>query len=160
MDIRIGQGIDVHQFAAGRKLIIGGVTIPSDFGLLGHSDADVLYHAVADALLGALALGDIGKHFPDTDASYKDVDSSLLVGKVMSLIRERGYTVSNADANLLLQKPKIAPYVDEMRNNIAALLGVETNRVSVKATTAEKMGFVGRVEGAVALASVLLLKSE
>ncbi|CAG1770900.1 2-C-methyl-D-erythritol 2,4-cyclodiphosphate synthase [uncultured bacterium] len=160
MDIRIGQGIDVHQFAAGRKLIIGGVTIPSDFGLLGHSDADVLYHAVADALLGALALGDIGKHFPDTDASYKDVDSSLLVRKVMSLIRERGYTVSNADANLLLQKPKIAPYVDEMRNNIAALLGVETNRVSVKATTAEKMGFVGRVEGAVALASVLLLKSE
>lgn len=160
MDIRIGQGIDVHQFAAGRKLIIGGVTIPCDFGLLGHSDADVLYHAVADALLGALALGDIGKHFPDTDASYKDVDSSLLVRKVMSLIRERGYTVSNADANLLLQKPKIAPYVDEMRNNIAALLGVETNRVSVKATTAEKMGFVGRVEGAVALASVLLLKSE
>lgn len=160
MDIRIGQGIDVHQFAAGRKLIIGGVTIPSDFGLLGHSDADVLYHAVADALLGALALGDIGKHFPDTDASFKDVDSSLLVRKVMSLIRERGYTVSNADANLLLQKPKIAPYVDEMRNNIAALLGVETNRVSVKATTAEKMGFVGRVEGAVALASVLLLKSE
>ncbi len=160
MDIRIGQGIDVHQFAAGRKLIIGGVTIPSDFGLLGHSDADVLYHAVADALLGALALGDIGKHFPDTDASYKDVDSSLLVRKVMSLIRDRGYTVSNADANLLLQKPKIAPYVDEMRNNIAALLGVETNRVSVKATTAEKMGFVGRVEGAVALASVLLLKSE
>jgi len=160
MDIRIGQGIDVHQFAAGRKLIIGGVTIPSDFGLLGHSDADVLYHAVADALLGALALGDIGKHFPDTDASYKDVDSSLLVRKVMSLIRERGYTVSNADANLLLQKPKIAPYVDEMRNNIAALLGVEANRVSVKATTAENMGFVGRVEGAVALASVLLLKSE
>lgn len=158
MDIRIGQGIDVHQFAVGRKLIIGGVTIPSEFGLLGHSDADVLYHAVADALLGALALGDIGKHFPDTDSSFKDIDSSLLVKKVMSLVKERGYKVTNTDTNLLLQKPKIAPYVDEMRSNIASLLEIAHDRVSVKATTAEKMGFVGRVEGAVAFASVLLLK--
>jgi len=158
MDIRIGQGIDVHQFAAGRKLIIGGVTIPGEFGLMGHSDADVLYHAVADALLGGLALGDIGKHFPDTDAAFKDIDSAVLVKKVMSLVKERGFTVSNADTNLLLQKPKIAPFVDEMRKNIASLLEVEIDRVSVKATTAEKMGFVGRVEGAVAFASVLLLK--
>lgn len=158
MDIRIGNGFDVHQFAENRKCIIGGVDIPYERGLLGHSDADVLLHAVCDALLGALALGDIGMHFPDTDQKYKNADSKILLKNVYGLIKERGYEVVNLDCSLLLQKPKIAKYVPEMRRIIAGLIETGEDRVSVKATTTEKLGFVGREEGAAAMASVLIKK--
>lgn len=160
MDIRIGNGFDVHQFAEGRKLIIGGVDIPYEKGLLGHSDADVLLHAVCDALLGALALGDIGMHFPDTDQKYKNADSKILLKNVYGLIKDRGYGVINLDCSLLLQKPKIAKHVPEMRRIIAGLIETGEDRVSVKATTTEKLGFVGREEGAAAMASVLIKKKE
>ncbi len=160
MDIRVGSGFDVHQFAENRNLIIGGVDIPYDKGLLGHSDADVLLHAVCDALLGALALGDIGMHFPDTDQKYKNVDSKILLKNVYGLIKDRGYEVVNLDCSLLLQKPKIAKYVPEMRSVIAGLIDTTEDRVSVKATTTEKLGFVGREEGAAAMASVLIKKKE
>jgi len=156
--IRIGNGFDVHQFAEGRKLFLGGVEIPHTKGLLGHSDADVLLHAICDAMLGALALGDIGKHFPDTDASYKNIDSKVLLSKVNDLITSNGYAVSNLDTTLLLEKPKILPYVEKMRQTIASLLHVEKDQVSVKATTTEKMGYTGREEGAAAYATVLLTK--
>jgi len=156
--IRIGNGFDVHQFAEGRKLFLGGVEIPHTKGLLGHSDADVLLHAICDAMLGALALGDIGKHFPDTDASYKNIDSKVLLSKVNDLITSDGYAVSNLDTTLLLEKPKILPYVEKMRQTIASLLHVEKDQVSVKATTTEKMGYTGREEGAAAYATVLLTK--
>lgn len=158
MDIRIGNGFDVHQFAENRKCIIGGVDIPYERGMLGHSDADVLLHAVCDALLGALALGDIGVHFPDTDQKYKNADSKILLKNVYGLIKERGYEVVNLDCSLLLQKPKIAKYVPEMRRIIAGLIETGEDRVSVKATTTEKLGFVGREEGAAAMASVLIKK--
>lgn len=158
MDIRIGNGFDVHQFAENRKCIIGGVDIPYERGLLGHSDADVLLHAVCDALLGALALGDIGMHFPDTDQKYKNADSKILLKNVYGLIKDRGYEVINLDCSLLLQKPKIAKYVPEMRRIIAGLIEAGEDRVSVKATTTEKLGFVGREEGAAAMASVLIKK--
>jgi 2-C-methyl-D-erythritol 2,4-cyclodiphosphate synthase len=158
MDIRIGNGFDVHQFAENRKCIIGGVDIPYERGLLGHSDADVLLHAVCDALLGALALGDIGMHFPDTDQKYKNADSKILLKNVYGLIKDRGYEVVNLDCSLLLQKPKIAKYVPEMRRIIAGLIETGEDRVSVKATTTEKLGFVGREEGAAAMASVLIKK--
>ncbi|RXK89091.1 2-C-methyl-D-erythritol 2,4-cyclodiphosphate synthase [Chlorobaculum sp. 24CR] len=154
--MRIGIGIDVHQFAEGRKLIIGGVDVPSPVGLLGHSDADVLLHAIADALLGAAALGDIGKHFPDTSPDYKDIDSMILLKHVGKLLAREGYKPVNVDAMLLLEKPKIAPYIDEMRRNIARCLDLELNAVSVKATTNEKLGYVGRQEGACAHAVCLI----
>lgn len=154
--MRIGIGIDVHQFAENRKLIIGGVELPSPLGLLGHSDADVLLHAISDALLGAAALGDIGKHFPDTSPDYKDADSMELLKHVGKLLEKEGYKPVNIDTMLLLEKPKIAPYIDKMRHNIASCLNMELNAVSVKATTNEKLGYIGRQEGACAHAVCLI----
>ena len=159
MDIRIGQGYDVHRLAEGRKMILGGVEIPADKGPLGHSDADVLLHAICDALLGAIGLGDIGKHFPDTDQAYKNISSLILLEKVNALITERNYRVGNVDATLVLQKPKIAPHVPAMKKNIAAVLHVEEERVSIKATTSEGLGFVGVGDGVVAYAVALVFKS-
>jgi len=156
MQMRIGHGFDVHAFAAGRPLVVGGVTIPFDRGLAGHSDADVLLHAIADAILGALALGDIGVHFPDTDPRWKGADSRALLRHVMDLARERGYAVGNVDATLVAQVPRLRPHVDAMRAHIAADLGCAPGAVSVKATTTERLGFTGREEGIAALASVLL----
>ena len=141
--MRIGHGYDVHKLVENRKCIIGGVNIPSDVGLLGHSDADVLLHAISDALLGAAALGDIGKHFPPSDDAFKDADSRVLLRKVVELIKSNGYEVGNVDATIIAQKPKMAPYIDEMRKNIAQDLGVDTSFVSVKATTEEGLGFTG-----------------
>ncbi len=141
--MRIGHGYDVHKLVEGRKCIIGGVNIPSDVGLLGHSDADVLLHAISDALLGATALGDIGKHFPPSDDAFKDADSRVLLRQVVELIKSNGYEVGNVDATIIAQKPKMAPYVDEMRKNIAQDLGVDISLVSVKATTEEGLGFTG-----------------
>ena len=154
--IRIGHGFDAHRLVAGRKLIIGGVVIPHDKGLLGHSDADVLIHAVCDALLGACALGDIGKHFPASDSRYKDCDSLILLGKVGEMLAGKGYTVSNIDSTITAQEPKLAPYIASMRENIAGALGIAVDRVSVKATTEEGMGYSGRCEGISATAVCLL----
>jgi 2-C-methyl-D-erythritol 2,4-cyclodiphosphate synthase len=154
--MRIGIGIDVHPFAEGRKLVIGGVHIPGGKGLDGHSDADVLLHAVSDALLGAAALGDIGLHFPNTSPAFKDIDSMILLKHVGKLLGKHGYTTVNVDAMLLLEAPKIAPYIQEMRKNIARALGIETNAVSVKATTNEKLGYIGREEGAAAHAVCII----
>ncbi len=158
MAYRIGSGIDFHQLVTGRDLWIGGVKIPHSKGALGHSDADVLLHAICDALLGALSLGDIGVHFPDTDAAYKNIDSKILLEKTMSLIRSKGYAVVNIDTTLCLEAPKIKPYVAQMQQVIAAITGVTVADVSVKATTTEKMGFAGREEGLVAYATILLYK--
>lgn len=155
-EIRIGHGYDVHKLVPERKLILGGVEIPHTAGLLGHSDADVLLHAVMDALLGAMALGDIGKHFPDTDEAYRGVSSMHLLTRVNKILKDHGARLVNLDATLILQKPKIAPYIDDMRENIAFALGVEKSRVSVKATTEEHLGFTGREEGVSAHAVVLL----
>ena len=155
--MRIGQGFDVHQLVEGRKLIIGGVEIPYDKGLLGHSDADVLLHAICDALLGAAALGDIGKHFADTDAKYKNIDSRILLRESLHLVREQGYRVGNVDATIIAQAPKMAPHIFQMVANIAADLRIEKNLVNVKATTTEKLGHIGRGEGIAAQAVVLLL---
>ncbi|HNM15754.1 MAG TPA: 2-C-methyl-D-erythritol 2,4-cyclodiphosphate synthase [bacterium] len=157
--MRIGQGYDVHRLAEGRKMILGGVEIPADKGPLGHSDADVLLHAICDALLGAIGLGDIGKHFPDTDQAYKNISSLILLEKVNALITERNYRVGNVDATLVLQKPKIALHVPAMKKNIAAVLHVEEERVSIKATTSEGLGFVGVGDGVVAYAVALVFKS-
>ncbi len=157
-DLRIGNGFDVHKFVEGRKLILGGVEIPYEEGLAGHSDADVLLHAITDALLGALALGDLGKHFPDTDEEFKDIDSSILLKKAYDLIRTKNYTLSNVDSVLMIEKPKVAPYVIQMRKNIAKVLNVDLERISVKATTTERLGFTGRGEGIAASAVVLLNK--
>ena len=154
--MRIGHGYDVHRYKAGRACIFCGVRIPVDFGPDGHSDADVAVHALMDALLGAAALGDIGRHFPDTDDRYKDADSFKLLEHVMGLIGEKGYTVSNADITIVAQKPKLAPYILQMAENLAAALGVDHDRVNVKATTEEKMGFTGSGEGVAAHAVVLL----
>ncbi|MBE6849329.1 MAG: 2-C-methyl-D-erythritol 2,4-cyclodiphosphate synthase [Ruminococcus sp.] len=156
--MRIGHGYDVHKLVEGRDLILGGVNIPHTLGLLGHSDADVLLHAISDALLGALALGDIGKHFPDTDERYKGADSLELLRHVVQLIHEKGYTVGNIDAVILAQKPKLAPHIDKMRENIAAVCGIPADRVSVKATTEERLGFTGREEGISAHCVTLLLR--
>ena len=155
--MRIGQGYDVHQLVAGRKLIIGGVEIPHDKGLLGHSDADVLLHAICDALLGAAALGDIGKHFADTDAKFKNIDSRILLREVARLLANAGFRVGNIDATIIAQAPKMAPHIERMVENIAADLGIAMNAVNVKATTTEKLGFAGRGEGIAAEAVALLL---
>jgi len=157
-DFRTGLGFDVHAFSSGRKLILGGVEIPYEKGLLGHSDADVLLHAVSDALLGALALGDIGQHFPDTDQKYKDADSSVLLKHVYHLVREKGYRLNNLDVVIAMQKPKVSPFINEMRKNISLLLQTEIENISIKATTTEKLGFVGREEGASAFATVTVIK--
>ena len=145
--LRIGHGYDVHAFADNRECIIGGVHIPYERGLLGHSDADVLLHAISDSLLGAAALGDIGKHFPDTDPAFKGADSLVLLERVVELISSKGYRVNNIDATVIAQAPKMAPYIQDMRNNIAAALRVDVDCVNVKATTEEKLGFTGRKEG-------------
>jgi len=154
--MRIGNGFDVHAFAAARPLILGGVTIPHPRGLAGHSDADVLLHAVADAILGALALGDIGKHFPDTDPQWSGADSRALLRHVFALAFDAGWEIGNVDATVIAQAPKIAPHVAAMRTNIASDLNCDYARISVKATTTERLGFAGREEGIAALATVLL----
>lgn len=154
--MRIGQGFDVHALVAGRKLIIGGVEIPYHLGLEGHSDADVLLHAVCDALLGACALGDIGRHFPDSDARYKGIDSRELMRHVMNLVVEQDYRVANLDATIIAQAPKMAPHIPAMAANIAADLGVAPSAINIKATTTEQLGFTGRGEGIAAQAICLL----
>ncbi|RCX24893.1 2-C-methyl-D-erythritol 2,4-cyclodiphosphate synthase [Thioalbus denitrificans] len=154
--MRIGQGFDAHRFAPGRRLILGGVEIPHGEGMLAHSDGDVAIHALCDALLGAAALGDIGRHFPDSSAEYKDADSRVLLRRVVALLADRGFRVGNADITLIAQRPKLAPFIDTMRERLAADLGVAAGRVGVKATTTEQMGFTGRGEGIAALAVVLL----
>ena len=158
MKVKVGFGIDVHQMAEGRDCIIGGVKIPHLKGPLGHSDADVLLHAICDALLGAAGLKDIGTYFPDTDQQFKNADSKILLEKTFAIIREKGYSVSNVDCSVVMEKPKLKPHIDHMRENIAGILKIETDDVSVKATTNEKMGFIGREEGVVAYAVVLLVK--
>ncbi|QSV46788.1 2-C-methyl-D-erythritol 2,4-cyclodiphosphate synthase [Geobacter benzoatilyticus] len=154
--MRIGHGYDVHCLVEGRKLILGGVDVPYEKGLLGHSDADVLLHAIADAILGALALGDIGKHFPDTDPQYKGADSRKLLRHVLALAEQKGYLLGNVDATIVAQRPKLAPFIAEMRANIAKDLDAEPDRVNVKATTTEQLGFAGRGEGIAAYAVVLM----
>ena len=154
--MRIGHGYDVHRLAAGRKCIIGGVDIPHETGLLGHSDADVLTHAAMDAMLGALALGDIGKHFPDTDARYAGADSLTLLHHVAALVAARGWRLGNLDATIIAQAPKLAPHIDQMRANLAAAIGCAVEQVSVKATTEEKLGFTGAKEGIAAHCVCLL----
>ena len=156
--MRIGQGYDVHRLTEGRKLILGGVTVPYEKGLLGHSDADVLVHAVMDALLGAAALGDIGQHFPDTDPAYEGISSIALLEKVGELLEENGYTIENIDATIISQRPKLAPYRPQMAENIAKALHLETSQVSVKATTEEGLGFTGSGEGISSQAIALLAK--
>ncbi len=155
--MRIGIGYDVHQLVSERKLILGGVTIPYEKGLLGHSDADVLVHALMDAMLGALALGSIGDHFPDTDSAYKGADSLQLLAQVNKLIKAKGYVVSNCDHVLLCQTPKLKPYIAQMRENIAQVLDITIDAVGIKATTTEELGYVGRKEGIAAEAVVLLV---
>ncbi len=156
---RIGFGIDFHQLAEGRELVIGGIKIPHHKGSVGHSDADVLLHAICDGMLGALSLGDIGMHFPNTDPAYKDIDSKILLQKCFGLIRERGYSIVNIDSSLCLEAPKIMKYSLQMRETIASILHIGQEDISIKATTTETMGFVGREEGLVAYATVLLVKN-
>ncbi len=154
--MRIGHGYDVHRLVEGRKLILGGVDIPYAKGLLGHSDADVLLHAISDAILGAVGEGDIGKHFPDTDPKYKGADSLKLLSHVMGVADAKGYRLGNVDATIVAQRPKLAPHIPQMRENIATVLSSETDRVNVKATTTEELGFAGRGEGIAAYAVVLM----
>lgn len=156
--MRVGIGYDVHRLEHGRKLILGGVEIPYEMGLLGHSDADVLVHALMDAMLGAAALGDIGRHFPDTDEKYRGISSIKLLESVASLIAEKGYRLANADCVVVAQAPKLAPYIEKMRGNIAAAAGVDTDCISVKATTTERLGFEGRGEGISAQSVIFLEK--
>jgi 2-C-methyl-D-erythritol 2,4-cyclodiphosphate synthase len=160
IDFRTGLGFDVHAFVEGRKLIIGGIEIPFDKGLEGHSDADVLLHAICDAMLGALALGDIGIHFPNTDLKWKNADSAFLLKHVNELINSKGYELGNLDCVLAMQNPKISPYVEQIRNRISELLNADAEQISIKATTTEKLGFVGRTEGVVSFATVLLTKKD
>jgi 2-C-methyl-D-erythritol 2,4-cyclodiphosphate synthase len=156
---RIGQGFDVHQLTECRPLIIGGITIPYEKGLLGHSDADVLLHTVADACLGAIGEGDIGRHFPDTDPNFKDADSAKLMEHVWQLVKDRGYALVNADCTIIAQKPKMAPHIQQMKERIAELLNASPEQINVKATTTEKLGFTGRGEGIASQAVVLLKKN-
>ena len=158
MNIRVGNGYDVHALAPGLPLILGGISIPYEYGCVAHSDGDVVIHSLCDALLGALALGDIGKHFPDTDPAYKGIDSKILLNKVTKLISSYGYGLVNADITILAQKPKLLPYVDQMRQTLASITGVDISAISIKATTTEKLGFVGRKEGIAVYAVVLLSK--
>lgn len=156
--MRIGYGYDVHRLVSGRSLILGGVTIPHEKGLLGHSDADALLHAITDALLGALALGDIGQHFPDNDPAYEQINSRILLRKTYDLIRSKGFILGNLDATVVAERPKLKNHIPDMRANIAADLECEMDQISIKATTSEKMGFAGREEGIAATAVVLLVK--
>jgi 2-C-methyl-D-erythritol 2,4-cyclodiphosphate synthase len=156
MNCRIGHGVDIHRLVSGRKLILGGVEIPWDKGLLGHSDADVVCHALSNALLGAIGEGDIGRHFPDSDPRYKGASSLDLLRVVMELVKARGFRVGNADLTILAEKPKLGPYREEMQKRLAAVLEVELTAINIKATTGEKMGFIGREEGMMAEAVVLL----
>lgn len=156
MSYRIGQGVDFHQLAEGRELWLGGIRIEHSKGAVGHSDADVLLHAICDGILGAASLGDIGTHFPDTDAAYKNIDSKILLQRTADMIKKEGYLIVNIDSTLVLEKPKIKPHVPHMQQTIAGILGLSANDVSIKATTAEQMGFVGREEGLMAYATVLL----
>lgn len=160
LNFRTGFGFDVHAFAENRKLIIGGVEIPHDKGLEGHSDADVLLHAICDAMLGALSLGDIGIHFPDTEVKWKNADSAVLLKNVNELIQAKGYELGNLDCVLAMEKPKISPYVERMKNRIAEILSVDSDQISIKATTTEKLGFVGRTEGVACFATVLLMQKD
>jgi 2-C-methyl-D-erythritol 2,4-cyclodiphosphate synthase len=155
--VRIGQGYDVHRLVEGRPLIIGGLTIPYELGLDGHSDADVLLHAISDALLGAIGEGDIGRHFPDTDPNYKGADSKELLKNVWKMVKEKGYRLGNLDACIIAQRPKMAPHIKEMQAKVAELLGSEENQINIKATTTEKLGFTGRGEGIAAEAVCLLV---
>jgi 2-C-methyl-D-erythritol 2,4-cyclodiphosphate synthase len=156
--LRIGQGFDLHRIVAGRKLILGGITIPYDKGLDGHSDADVLLHAIIDALIGALSLGDIGKLFPDNDAKFKDIDSKILLAQVYKIVINHGYKINNIDSTIIIEQPKLRDYIDEMRRSIANVLNIELDQISIKAKTSEKIGIVGRGEAAIAEAVVLLIK--
>ena len=156
MNMRIGQSTDIHRLINGRDLILGGVKIPYELGLLGHSDADVLLHAITEAILGALALGDLGRHFPDSDDKFKDISSMILLEKTARMMREKGYRIGNVDSLVIIQEPKLKDYIPEMVRNIAAVLQCDESRVNVKATTGEHLGFVGNKEGAVAQAVVLL----
>lgn len=158
-DIRTGSGFDVHRFAENRRLVICGVEIPYELGLLGHSDADVALHALADALLGAVAMRDIGYHFPDSSADWEGADSRVLLRKVVEMVRGAGFAVGNADVTIIAQAPKMLPYIEQMRANVAEDLGVDVSRVSVKATTTERLGFTGRKEGIASMASVLIYKN-
>jgi 2-C-methyl-D-erythritol 2,4-cyclodiphosphate synthase len=158
--MRIGHGYDVHAFDASRPLILGGLEIPHDCGLKGHSDADVLLHTITDSILGALALGDIGKFFPDTDDKFKDADSSLLLAEVVEMMQKKGYEIGNIDAVVIAERPKLRGYIDQMRGNVAALLKTDISNVNIKATTSEKLGFTGREEGIASEAVVLLKKQE
>jgi len=157
---RIGNGYDVHALVENRKLILGGIEIEHTMGLLGHSDADVLLHTISDALLGALALGDIGKHFPDTDPKFKGADSKVLLKEVCKLVKEKGYITGNVDATIVMQKPKLAPHITNMRKNIAEILECDIDQISVKATTSEKLGFVGKEEGVESFATVLIMNKD
>ncbi len=159
LNFRVGIGVDAHRFEAGRRLVLGGVDIPHEVGLLGHSDADVLSHAVADALLGAVADGDIGQHFPDSDARWKDADSIELLRQVTARLAAAGWSVGNVDAAVIAEAPKIAPYVAEMRRNLAAAMGVDASRVSVKGTTVERMGALGRREGIAVMATAAVFQA-
>lgn len=160
MTIRTGIGYDVHQLRDGLPLWLGGVQVPHTKGLLGHSDADVLIHAICDALLGAAALGDIGKHFPDSDPAYKGIDSKILLANVCMLLKDNGYSIGNIDSILCMQKPKVAPFIPAMRETLAATMGIAIDKVSVKATTTEHLGFEGREEGISAIANVLITKKD
>jgi 2-C-methyl-D-erythritol 2,4-cyclodiphosphate synthase len=159
MNFRVGFGFDVHQLKDGLDFWLGGIIVPHTKGALGHSDADVLIHSICDAILGAANLGDIGKHFPDTDLKYKGIDSKILIKEVMVLIREKGYEIGNIDSTICLQTPKIEPYIPEMQKIIAACIRVDTDLVSIKATTTEKLSFIGREEGVSAYATVLINKA-
>lgn len=156
---RVGQGFDVHEFAENRPLILGGVTIPYEKGLIGHSDADVLLHTVTDAALGAIGEGDIGRHFPDTDPEFKDADSAKLLSYIWKIVEGKGYQLGNVDCTIIAQAPKMAPYINQMRDRIAELLNADPSQVNVKATTTEKLGFTGRGEGIAAQATILLIQN-
>ena len=158
MNIRVGFGYDVHAFEHGRKLYLGGIEVPFERGLKGHSDADVLIHAICDALLGALSLGDIGQHFPDTDPSYKDIDSKILLKHVNEIIKNKDWRVINIDSTVVIERPKLKDHIPQMKNTLADIINLNSDQISIKATTSEKMGFVGLEDGVKALATVLLMK--